>query len=688
MGNTKILCGVIVLTLIIGSLTIVIGGKPKSENTSDNMDMRAPVFPGYSPQIHEMINKSKNSNLYNYVYSLQNFSTRKTGTDGLEESAVWIYNQFKSFGLHAEMQNFTYNGHDISNVIGTLNGSNPDKVEDTYIISGHYDSTSSTDGYAPGADDDASGVALTIEAARIMSQYSFNKTIKFCAWTAEEQGLIGSEHYVNNIDTSVENVEGMFQYDMIGYADPGLNLTIHADTQSNWMLDYYSAVDSSYGLPLNLTLQYDSTETRSDHSSFWDGGYNASMTIETVFSPYYHTSDDLIDYMTMPLVTNDTKLAVAITAHLAELVSPNIVNIDLPSDGDSSGWHFISTRYIPADKSLASVLNDPDHGIKGNYDKALYYGGQTYETIYETYFVDGFETDTGWTFSGGEWERNAPLGLTGDDSYGKADPSSAYNGTDVLGYDLTSNGDYAEGISSTYWAESPSMDMSGRENVTLRFERWLGVQGNGYDHAYIEVYDGSSWVQIWENPDYTMYGDSWDHVSYDVSTWADGNANFQVRFGMGTTNSGSWMEDGKQYCGWNIDDFSLTGRAELKIDLPAGWKSYVPGRTDIYNSFDEISQEIGFWVHMNNSDTLTIHGQIPLSTKIYLDPGWNMVGYPSNITGNNKLPSEIDRIGYYDSGGPYNLAYDYDPKNFSFTPGDAYWLHNPTDEGLVWNVDY
>lgn len=352
------------------------------------------------------------------------------------------------------------------------------------------------------------------------------------------------------------------------------------------------------------------------------------------------------------------------------------------------GWHFISTRLLPKNTSLTAILDDSTNGIPGNYDKVMSYQNP-YELVTKGAWRDGFETDIGWTFSGGEWERGAPQGLAGDDSYGEPDPSAAFNGTNVLGYDLTGNGDYEEGMSSTYWATSPSIDLGGYSDVSMNFERWLGVQGSGYDHAYIEVYDGSTWVQIWENPSSTLDGGSWEHTSYDVSTWADDNSNFQVRFGMGPTNSGGWLEDGQQYCGWNIDDFELTYQTYEATGEMGTWKTYVPGREAHYNTLDDWDYKVGIWIHVDNSDQLTIEGyELSDNCTLIIKPGWNMVGYPSNITGNNNLPSAVDKIGYFDSNSPYDLAYDYDPGTFSFTPGDAYWIHNPTNECLTWEIDY
>jgi Zn-dependent M28 family amino/carboxypeptidase len=85
---------------------------------------------------------------------------------------------------------------DVTNVIATLHGAQPESADRVYLVSGHLDSRC-TDVLdftcdAPGADDDASGVASVLELARVMSKHSFDATIIFAAFSGEEQGLFGS----------------------------------------------------------------------------------------------------------------------------------------------------------------------------------------------------------------------------------------------------------------------------------------------------------------------------------------------------------------------------------------------------------------------------------------------------------------------------------------------------------------
>ncbi|MEF8873355.1 MAG: M20/M25/M40 family metallo-hydrolase [Candidatus Thermoplasmatota archaeon] len=289
--------------------------------------INAPQFPGYDPTIHSMMNETKETNIYDNIDILQNFEnadgvrTRRSGTQGYWDAVDWTYNKFDSYGLEVFQQNFTYTGGESANVIAELPGSDPDLKDETFIIGAHLDSINSrgADEPAPGADDNGSGIALTLEAARVLSKYEFNRTIKFAAWGAEEQGLHGSSHYASNVDPE-EDLRGNLNYDMIGYAeDDVLDVTLHANTQSNWMLDYKADVAGAYEPGVNFTYEYDSDETRSDHSSFWDEGYNATLAIETVFSPHYHSENDTLDKLTIPQIDYTTQHAIGTVAHLAGL---------------------------------------------------------------------------------------------------------------------------------------------------------------------------------------------------------------------------------------------------------------------------------------------------------------------------------------------------------------------------------
>src|SRR5919206_290471 len=176
----------------------------------------------------------------NTLVSFGTRSTLSTQTDpkrGIGAARDWIKSEFDKIAatsggrMTVELQTFTQEPGKypriakptvLTNVVATLRGTqSPDRV---YIVSGHYDSmcSSPTDGEcdAPGADDDASGVAAVLEAARAMAPHEFDATIIFMAVAGEEQGLVGSTYFAEQAKQKNMDIEAMFTNDIVG-ANPG-----------------------------------------------------------------------------------------------------------------------------------------------------------------------------------------------------------------------------------------------------------------------------------------------------------------------------------------------------------------------------------------------------------------------------------------------------------------------------------
>ncbi len=168
-------------------------------------------------------------------------------------------------------------------------------------------------------------------------------------------------------------------------------------------------------------------------------------------------------------------------------------------------------------------------------------------------FQDDFETDQGWVISGGLWQRGIPLGQGGQEQeYPVPDPTGGCNGPRVMGYNLS--GDYENNLTETH-VTSPAIDCSTRDNVRLRFCRWLGVEAPAYDKARVLVSNnGSDWTMLWENGA-TIADLDWADIDYDISSVADSQPTVYLRWTMGPTDGGL------RYIGWNIDDVRLVSLA-------------------------------------------------------------------------------------------------------------------------------
>ena len=191
------------------------------------------------PVVARMLAEIDAHNIERTISKLVSFGTRNTlseqnnPTRGIGAARDWIYNEFlkikaESDGrLNVEKQAFEQAKANrvpqptmITNIVATLPGTQSESTNRTYVVSGHYDSmcTSPTDDRcdAPGANDDASGVAAVIEMARVMSKRKFDATIIFMAVAGEEQGLLGSTYFAEQAKQKSLNIEAMFTNDIVG----------------------------------------------------------------------------------------------------------------------------------------------------------------------------------------------------------------------------------------------------------------------------------------------------------------------------------------------------------------------------------------------------------------------------------------------------------------------------------------
>ncbi|RSD25839.1 M20/M25/M40 family metallo-hydrolase [Amycolatopsis eburnea] len=194
-----------------------------------------PQRPG--PQLRALLRQVDERRIEATVRRLAAFGTRHTlsaqddPVRGIGAARDWLYAQYQQIAaasggrLTVELQSYVQPPADripvpttITNVVATLHGStDPGRV---YVVSGHYDSrrTDVMDftGDAPGADDDASGVAVALELARVLSTRQPAATIVFAAVAGEEQGLYGSRYMAKQFKAAGTDVQAMFTDDIVG----------------------------------------------------------------------------------------------------------------------------------------------------------------------------------------------------------------------------------------------------------------------------------------------------------------------------------------------------------------------------------------------------------------------------------------------------------------------------------------
>jgi hypothetical protein len=199
--------------------------------------------------IPQMLRQVDAHHIEKTVRTLVGFGTRNTLSSqddpkrGIGAARDWLYQQFQDIAktsdgrMTVELQTFEQQPGKfpriaaptkLTNVVATLHGTQPESADRIYVVSGHYDSMCSkpTDAGcdAPGADDDASGVAVALEAARVMAPHKFNATIIFMAVAGEEQGLVGSTYFAEQAKQKNLNIDAMFTNDIVGHGNDSLRV--------------------------------------------------------------------------------------------------------------------------------------------------------------------------------------------------------------------------------------------------------------------------------------------------------------------------------------------------------------------------------------------------------------------------------------------------------------------------------
>ena len=263
-----------------------------------------PVVTEENPIIREMMSQVNQDSMQATVQHLQDYGSRFFSSDQAYAASDWVAGKMEALGLEVEQQGFYVSswvgsGQAAPNVIGIQRGT---LYPNTYVVCGsHFDSFTWDvlygGGTAPGADDNATGVASVLESARIMTQYEFEYSIIYCAYGAEEEGLYGSEAYASRCQQEGMDIIGYFNNDMNGYLNPGddIHIDLIYPSSVDPIGDYYMNIANIY-FPEMQVRHVNFTSGDSDHTSFNNHGYMGIYPFEDYehYSPYIHTVNDLI----------------------------------------------------------------------------------------------------------------------------------------------------------------------------------------------------------------------------------------------------------------------------------------------------------------------------------------------------------------------------------------------------------
>jgi photosystem II stability/assembly factor-like uncharacterized protein len=231
------------------------------------------------------------------------------------------------------------------NVVAEKKGKKlPDEV---VILCGHMDSISERPlQSAPGAEDNGSGTTATLAGARALADLEFERTLRFITWAGEEQGLLGSAHYARNAAEEGEKIVGVVNLDMVAYDEEKGKRDDTSDftnDASKWLGEYLIDVARIYKVDHIFDLVVEPGAGGSDHASFWNAGYDAIFLIEgetgpggILEYPYYHTTQDTVDKLSMKFQVDCSRAAAGTVAHLARVYGAAAVPEPAPPAGPTT----------------------------------------------------------------------------------------------------------------------------------------------------------------------------------------------------------------------------------------------------------------------------------------------------------------------------------------------------------------
>ncbi|GAB6261798.1 M28 family metallopeptidase [Photobacterium sp. R1] len=326
------------------------------------------------------------------ISSLSSFINRFYTTTSGAQASDWLANEWRSLTNslpNADVQQVSHAGYNQKSVVLTITGS--EKPDEWVVIGGHLDSTigsnTGENSVAPGADDDASGIASVTEIIRVLSENNFKpkRSIAFMAYAAEEVGLRGSQDLANKYKSEGKNVVSALQLDMTNYNGSPEDIVFMTDYTDSNLTTFLARLVDEY-IP-SISYGFDRCGYAcSDHASWHNAGFPAAMPFESKFNDYnprIHSTQDTLENSdpTGAHAVKFSKLGLAYaieTANATGGTTPpptgNVLKDGVPVTG-LSGATGSQVRYsfeLPAQKTLQISTS----GGSGDVDLYVSFGSE------------------------------------------------------------------------------------------------------------------------------------------------------------------------------------------------------------------------------------------------------------------------------------------------------------------------
>ncbi len=286
--------------------------RAESQLQSEGARQFAPI----AAEVRAAVAEVSTERVYAYEKALFDFDSKHITQPGNARARDYLLSQYQSFGLQAQLQafdarvNVTREVIPTANVLAVLPGT--ESPELVYVVSSHFDSRAE----GPGADDNTSGTAALLEAARVLSTRPQAATIIFASFTGEESGLLGSREFVRRAKADGMRLVGALNNDMLGWSnDQRLDNTIRYSNAGIRDLQHAAAFLFTRMITYDA-FYYKSTDAAAFYDGYGDivGGIGSYPVLG---NPHYHQSHDKLEFENHQLIAEASKTTVASLMRLA-----------------------------------------------------------------------------------------------------------------------------------------------------------------------------------------------------------------------------------------------------------------------------------------------------------------------------------------------------------------------------------
>lgn len=276
----------------------------------------------YVPFYGSVVDQVSSSNILNNLTEFENLGVKRRGTPALQNTLDWLKAEYLSYGYTAaQMQEYSFTNSTTTckNLVVTKVGT---LYPNTYvIICGHYDTITGR-----GTNDNGSGVVTIFEVARLLQNIPTEYSIKFINFSGEEDGLIGSQHFVSTVVNATNpkmNIKLVFNIDEVGGRANMVNNTITCERDTGSPTSNNAASNTVTNELINCVQLYSPLNTylsyayASDYMPFEDNNEVITGFFETNETPHRHTATDLLVNMDPVYVYNIAKAATGAMLHFA-----------------------------------------------------------------------------------------------------------------------------------------------------------------------------------------------------------------------------------------------------------------------------------------------------------------------------------------------------------------------------------